>query len=261
MDGQAVATLNYSGTIKRLLMVTGPNPTPDQVASYYGQRRRDGMSYSYATYMSVGLERFMEMMGTPVHLGRAPKPQRVLKHVLSESEVTLFIAAATTVRVRALLSVLAFSGVRNEELCKLKIDDVNIGENVLHVSGKGAKDRKACITGTCTEALIDHLQERKKAGALPEDRLFVTARNGNDMEPQDIRKIVRHYGKKAGLKRRIHPHLLRHSLATNLVKRGASILAVRDQLGHEFLSSTLLYVHTTVEDLKNDYRRFAPCYM
>lgn len=253
---------NYLGTIKRLLMITGPNPSPDQIYAYYAGLRREGISYAYATYITVGMERFMEMQGTPIKLGRIPKPRRLLKHVLSEAEITLLInAAGVNKRIRAILAVLAFSGARNEELTKLLIDDVDIGQNTIHISGKGAKDRKACITGTCMEAVIEYLQERKAAKAMPTDPLFVTHRHGYPLQMQDVRKLVRAYAKKAGLNRRVYPHLLRHSLATNLLKRGMGLLTIRDQLGHEFLASTTTYLHTTVEDLKSEYRRNAPCYM
>lgn len=253
---------NYVGTMKRLLVITGPNPTPEQVTQYYADRRRAGLSYSYATYMTVGMERFMEMQGTPIALGRPPKPRRILKHVLSEAEITLLInAAGKNKRVRAILAVLAFSGARNEELCKIQMDDVDIGQNTIHISGKGAKDRKTCVTGTCMEAVVEYLQERRAAGATSTDPLFVTHRHGYPLEMQDVRKLVRVYAKKAGLRRRVYPHLLRHSLATNLMKRGMGLLTIRDQLGHEFLSSTITYLHTTVEDLKTEYRRNAPCYM
>lgn len=252
---------NYTGSLRRFLRVVGPNPTKEQVQSYYAERRRAGLSYAYAGYLSVGLERYMEMQGTPIELGRPPKPRRVLKYVLSEAEVTLLIAAAKTTRVRALLAVLAFGGTRNEETCRIKIEDVDISNNTIHIEGKGAKERKVCITGSCTELLVGYLQERKAAGAQPGDLLFVTERNGLPMEPQDIRKLVRVYAKRAGIKRRVHPHLLRHSLATNLMRRGASLIAIRDQLGHEFLQSTICYVHCTSEDLKSDYRRFSPSYL
>lgn len=252
---------NYVQTIKRMLLVTGADPDKEVVEQYYGGLRRAGLSYAYSTYICVGIERFMEMRGTPVSLGRVPKPKRVLKRVLSESEVTLLIASAKTVRTRAMLAVLAFSGIRNEEFCLLKMDDVDVGGNTLHIAGKGARERKVCVSSTCMEALLDYIHERKQDGARPTDRLFVTHRHGYDLEQQDIRKMIRSHAKRAGLKCRVHPHLLRHSLATNLLKRGSNLLAIRDQLGHEFLSSTLGYIHVTIKDLRMDYDSHAPCYM
>lgn len=211
--------------------------------------------------MTVAIEWYMQMRGEPVKLARVKKPKRVLKHVLSEAEIALFIASAKDVRTRALFSVLAYSGARNEEICKMTMEAVDIGSNTIHISGKGAKDRKACISGACMEALVAHMQERRAAGAKDGDPLFVTERRGFPMEQQDIRKLIRVYAAKAKIKKHVHPHLFRHSLATNLLKRGASLLMIRDQLGHEFLQSTLAYLHVTIEDLKSDYRRHTPCYM
>jgi len=178
---------------------------------------------------------------------------------LTEAEVTLLIAAAgENLRTKTILAVLAYTGVRNDELTRIKIGDVNFATQTIHVTGKGARERKVCMGGSCMELLMSYINER--AGGA-EEFLFVTHRHGYPLEQQDVRKIVRIHAKKAGINKRVFPHLLRHSLATNLLRRGASLISIRDQLGHEFLQSTLGYIHATVNDLQADYKLHCPSYL
>ncbi len=249
---------NYIGTMRRAFPVIGLNPTDAEIDRYMANFRKSRRSGSYATYTAVSIECYMEMIGRPTTLGRPPATKRVLKNVLSEPEITLLIAATETPRNRAMMAVLAYAGVRNEELVKLHIGDVNIADQVIHVAGKGAKERKACVGGACIEALVAYMNERD---ANAEDWLFVTCRNGTQLEQQDIRKFVKLHAKKAGIRKRVYPHLLRHSLATNLLLRGASLLTIRDQLGHEYLESTMAYLHATRAQLQRDYKHFQPAYM
>lgn len=106
--------------------------------------------------------------------------------------------------------------------------------------------------------LSDYLLKRH---AQPHELLFVTTRGGRPYHPQCLRKFVRVIAKRAGIAKRVWPHLFRHSLATNLLHRGANLLAIRDQLGHAFLDTTAIYLHSSPERLQMEYRMYSPSYL
>jgi integrase/recombinase XerD len=107
---------------------------------------------------------------------------------------------------------------------------------------------------------LEYLQ-RERSGAGPEAPLFVTIQNGNPYGTQDLRKLVHVVAKRARIQKRVWPHLFRHSLATNMLIRGAHILAIKEQLGHAFVETTMMYLHAAPTAMQCQYRFFAPSYL
>ena len=106
--------------------------------------------------------------------------------------------------------------------------------------------------------LAEYMRER---GGKPGDSLFVCLRSGRPYAQQNLRKMVRTTARRANLKKRIYPHLLRHSLATNLLHRGAHPLAIKEQLGHAFVETTMIYIHSAPEHTQLQYRMYALSYL
>ena len=99
-------------------------------------------------------------------------------------------------------------------------------------------------------------------GLAPVPRpLFVTIQNGNPYGTQDLRKLVHVVAKRAHIQKRVWPHLFRHSLATNMLIRGAHILAIKEQLSHAFVETTMVYLHAAPTAMQGQYRFFAPSYL
>jgi integrase/recombinase XerD len=118
----------------------------------------------------------------------------------------------------------------------------------------------ASIAAPCAGLVSDYLhRDRSEAG--PEEPLFVTLQNGNPYSPQDLRKLVHVAARRAHISKRVYPHLFRHSLATNMLIRGAHILAIKEQLGHAFVETTMAYLHATHVAMQAQYRFFAPSYL
>lgn len=168
--GLAESTVgNYVSTIRRLTPILGERPEHAAIDALVAGMRRAGASYSHIKNTSQALEAYTEFLGNPIKLGRPQKPKRLIKNTLSEAEVTLLIAAARDLRDRAILSLLAYSGLRNAELCSLTIADVDVAGQLVHVNGgKGEKDRTACVAGACVETLAAYLRERS---GMPADCL------------------------------------------------------------------------------------------
>lgn len=216
-------------------------------------------SYSHITNTILALEHFTASKKSPVKLGRPKKPKRIIKDFLSESEITRLIQTAQDVRKRAIVSLLAYSGIRNQELCNLRTIDINLGENEIRIlGGKNIKDRIVNISSECTNLLINYLKEHPRTET---EFLFTTLRKNNQLKTGDVRKIIRTLKKEAAFEKRVYPHLFRHSLASNLLKRGASVIMIKEQLGHAWIDSTMVYIQSVSLRTKSECSYFKPAYM
>ena len=194
-------------------------------------------SYSHIVNTSLAIEHYAKFKGMEMKLARPRKPKQVIQDILSESEVSRLIQATKGVREMAIICLLAYSGIRNLEMCALRLKDVNLGDNhITIVGGKNKKDRRVNISAECTKAIIEYLAVYKRP---PDSHLFTTVVNNNQLATCDVRKMIRIIAKRAGIGRRVFPHLFRHSLATNLLNRGASLIMIKNQLGHAFIESTM----------------------
>lgn len=255
-----VTISGYQGSASRLIRALKTyEPTHDQVINYIVKMHEKEYSYAHIVNTSLALEWYMDYIGNPIQLGRPKKPKTLIKNTLSEAEITLMIDAAKNIREKSIISLLAFSGIRNKELCNLRVIDVNLGDNMVRVTqGKGMKDRLINISGDCSRILIDYVNQFQKKG---EDWMFTTLRENHKYSPSDLRKLVHVLAKRARIEKRVYPHLLRHSLATNLLKRGANLYMIKEQLGHVFLETTATYLRTFPLNIRNQYQMFVPSYL
>jgi len=153
----------------------------------------------------------------------------------------------------------AYAGLRNKELCNLRVQDVDFGNNSVRVlEGKGTKDGIASISAECTRILIQYLTEYPRPR---EEHLFTTLEHGNKYHSCDLRKLFRTVAERAGIKKRVYPHLMRHTLAMNMLARGAGIYTIKEQLRHSFVDTTLIYVNSLVPGTRNEYDKFVPSYV
>ena len=250
---------DYVSAMRRLAPTVGIPPTPEAIEQHIERMHKAGASYSHIVNTSLALEAYCAFTGKPLKLGRPKKPHHLVRGTLSEAEVTLLIAAARSLRERAMIATLAYAGLRNKELCRLRIQDVDLSGQMLHVQAtKTQKDRYTHIAAPCVSVLAEYLRER---GGQPEDWLFVSLRSGRPYVQQNLRKLIRTAARRAGLKKRVFPHLLRHSLATSLLHRGAHLLAIKEQLGHAFVETTMIYVHSNPEHTRTQYQMYAPSYL
>ncbi len=188
---------------------------------------------------------------------RAPRPKvdRRLLEVLTRPEVQRLEDAATTDRDRLIVRVLADTGIRLGELRSLTVHDLSADgrERYLKVRGtKSHRERRAELTNGLYKRLERYIKRgRPDAGS---DRIFLTLNRGpsGDYEPigeSTTQQLLGRLGRKAGLKQHVHPHLLRHSLATHLLRKGVNPIQVRDILGHTSLAMIdRVYSHLTTSD-------------
>jgi integrase/recombinase XerD len=254
-----ITVKGYIGCFKRMRKQIGENPSAEEVKQYVYILYTSKCSYSHKTNTALGLEKYMEFIGNPIFFGRQRKPKTIIKNTLTEAEVTRLLFSCKTIREKAMVAVLAYSGVRNAELCRLKVKDLLLSQNALRINqGKFAQDGLSEMPPECSEILTKYLIEHPREA---EDFLFTTLVKKNQLATGDVRKWVKIIAKRALIEKRVYPHLLRHTLACQLVLRGADVVTIKKQLRHQWLESTLHYLNSIVFVEKNTYQKFCPSYL
>lgn len=256
---QAITTAGYVGSYKRMSAVLGDNPTKEEAEKYIYNLYVSGYSYSHKLNTALAVEKYMEFIGSPVKFGRQKKPRPIIKDTLSEADITKMLFNCNSLREKVIVAVLAYSGLRNLELCNLKVRDVLISQNAIRViCGKGLKDGLSQISPECTKLITRYLNENPRS----EDAyLITTLQKGNRMATGDIRKWIKVIARRAKIEKRAFPHLLRHSMTANMLLRGADIISLKNQLRHAWLETTLHYANSIVFLEKNSYQKFCPNYI
>ncbi|MCA9243986.1 MAG: tyrosine recombinase XerC [Phycisphaerales bacterium] len=200
----------------------------------------------------------------PVATIRTPKQdKRLPKYLEIEQIEKLFSNCDTTTllgsRDRAILETLYSTGIRVSELVALDIADIDLGASVVHVRGKGKKERVIPIGPGAVRAIIHYLDMRRGAANMRFDpeALFIN-KHGQRLSTRSVRRKLDKYLLEAGLDLSVSPHTLRHSFATHMLQRGADLRAVQEMLGHQSLSTTQIYTHLTGEDVKEEYEKAHP---
>jgi len=209
-------------------------------------------------YRFVAVERKQEQ--SPADDLTPPRAWPALPKFLSLEEVDRLLAQPDTNtprgrRDKALVEVLYATGLRVSELVSLRAGDVNLDEGYLTCIGKGDKQRMVPLGQEAVAAVRRYLADGR--GALLRRKsspwLFLNARDGGPLSRIGFWKVLRHYGRQAGIERDLSPHVVRHSFATHLLDRGADLRMIQLMLGHADLSTTQIYTHVTVERLKQAY--------
>lgn len=200
----------------------------------------------------------------------AKEPEREISFLEPEELARLLDAtkgnSAVSARDRAILETLFSTGLRVSELCRLTVATINLATNEFHVKGKGGKIRVVFLSDRAAEALARYVESRKD---ILEPALFVSfprkkAKRGvssatehHPLTTRSIQRIVRKYATKAGISgKRVTPHTLRHSLATDLLRSGADLRSVQEILGHAHVGTTQIYTHVTDLHLKEIHKKF-----
>jgi integrase/recombinase XerD len=180
-----------------------------------------------------------------------PKKQRRIPTILSQEEVARLIDAARIPFHRTLLITLYATGLRCAELTRLKVSDIDSQRMVVHVrGGKWGKDRDVMLSPKLLEELRSHWRRLRRKSS---DWLFPSNRWHTGAHPIDTktpRYACQQAAQRAGLKKAVHPHTLRHCFATHLLEAGADLHTIQILLGHHDLKETTVYLHVSERHLK-----------
>jgi len=192
-----------------------------------------------------------------------PSKEQKLPQILSEGEVERLISSCRDGsllgdRDEAIFEVIYGCGLRASEVCLLTTDDIDWHANAVRVIGKGDKERIVPLLGSIKEKLKRYVDiVRPQLNKLGGSWLFLT-RTGRQLHREDLWRIIRRRGKAAGIPAvRLHPHVLRHSLATHMLRRGLDLRTLQELLGHASIATTERYTHLDLE-LRDIYDRCHP---
>ena len=239
----------------------------DFLASLY-HRRLDSRSVARHLVTIRQFFRFLlmeeQIAEDPAANIESPRIRRSLPDFLSLAEVDRLLRMPDTstpagLRDEAMIELMYSAGLRVSELCGLRVSDIDMAAGCLRCIGKGNKERLVPIGRKALDAIRTYLRE-SRAKLLPEMNLpylFVNRRRGK-MDRVTFWRLLGAYGRKAGLRKALTPHMLRHSFATHLLDGGADLRSVQMMLGHSDISTTQIYTHVLDERLKKVYKAHHP---
>ncbi len=201
-----------------------------------------------------------QLTRNPFKLLPSPKREKILPKFLSVPETDRLVDTAAhdkhfAARNKALFELMYSSGLRRSEVVGLKIRDIDFFNGLVKVLGKGRKERLVPVTDTALEAIKTYLACRKNPQSG--EALFLN-KNGKPLSGDGLAYIFKNTAISSQLARRVTPHSLRHSFATHLLANGCDLRSLQEMLGHQSLSTTQVYTHVSLEQLKTVYNHAHP---
>lgn len=186
---------------------------------------------------------YKEVLGKELRINYMKKPKR-LPEVLTQEEVAEMIEVTTNPKHKLILKLLYGCGLRVSEIRNLRKEDIRLQEGIVFArQGKGNKDRIVSLPGSITEDLQPFLAE----GGFP---FVFRSERGGRLHARTIQQIVKNAAAKAGIKKYVHPHTLRHSYATHLLEAGTDLRIIQRLLGHSSVKTTEIYTHVSTGLIK-----------
>lgn len=241
------------------------------ISEYLAERKRGGLAAASIKLIVVALKVFFRFGSArgfverdPTESLHLPRIERYLPETLNELQVEQLLESVETkaplgLRDRAMLELLYASGLRISELAGARLENLNLEEGVVRVTGKGNKTRLVPVGKKACAALATYLAEerprlvRRRSGS----EVFLSVR-GSRLTTVRIWQIVKAVGQRSGLEANVYPHLLRHSFATHLLSNGADLRIIQEMLGHADISTTQVYTHVDQQRLKAVHHKFHP---
>ncbi|MCF7815779.1 MAG: tyrosine-type recombinase/integrase [Candidatus Pacebacteria bacterium] len=236
-------------------------------------RQIDTLKRKTQNYYLIALRAFLKYLRkrsieslNPELIELAKVPDRSLD-LISTQELNRLMDAPdvnTTrgLRDHAILELLFSTGLRVSELCSLSQEDVDLSRDEFSVRGKGDKVRVVFLSDTARNAIKEYLKVRKDF----DDAMFVQYGKNSKKEevknkdlrltPRSVQRIIKQYATIAGITRKVTPHVIRHSFATDLLSNGADIRSVQALLGHANIATTQIYTHVTDKHLRDIHKKF-----
>ncbi len=261
----------YSDYLKRARISSLEEVTRKEIMEFMLKEKDRGLSPSSVSRGLVAIRlwhRFLAQEGRikedVTDVLEAPKLWKHLPEALSVMEVEALLKApnahkAQGARDQALLELLYATGIRASEAATVKLGHLNFDLGYIRVIGKGDKERIVPVGAAAKKSVQRYLNQVRPQWVKerPEDALFVT-RLGRKMSRQAVWGILKKYSRLVKVKKKIYPHILRHSFATHLLENGADLRVVQELLGHSDISTTQIYTHVEASRLKSIHQKFHP---
>lgn len=244
---------------------------PAHITDFLAWRKRAGLAAASIKLEAVAIRIFFRFLlarnavsKNPAENLPIPRIEGYLPETLNNPEVERLLESVREsdplgLRDRAMLELLYASGLRVSELCQARLENLNLEEGFIRVTGKGNKTRLVPVGRAACTAIQRYLDNErptlvsKRTGA----EVFLSVR-GKKLTPQRIWQLIKQYAARAGLESNVYPHIFRHSFATHLLAGGADLRIIQEMLGHSDISTTQIYTHVDRSHLKAVHKSFHP---
>jgi len=269
-DGIVTAVVIEPAIALDEMLMSVDTPT---VRAYLGHLNEQNYSKSTIARKLATLRSFYKFLvkrgkldSNPVAAVRTPKQDKKLPRFLEYEEVKRLLETPPMsnwlgARDRAILETLYSTGIRVSELVSLNMEDVDFLGEVIHIRGKGKKERIGPISSSALQVIQHYMEYRNRRAQSSENfdtKVLFVNKHGRRLSTRSVRRKMDKYLKMAGLDPSISPHTLRHSFATHMLNNGADLRSVQELLGHQSLSTTQIYTHITTGKLKDIYDHSHP---
>jgi integrase/recombinase XerD len=244
---------------------------PGHFADYLAWRKRAGLAAASVKLEAIALRVFFRFLlarkvlsSNPAENLSIPRIEKYLPETLDTTAIERLLESVSEadplgLRDRAILELLYASGLRISELCNIRLENLDLAEGMIRVTGKGNKTRLVPVGSAARSALGRYLEiaRPKLVSRRTGAEIFLSVR-GRKLTPQRVWQLIKRYAARAGLAANVYPHLLRHSFATHLLAGGADLRIIQEMLGHADISTTQIYTHVDSSRLKAVHRKFHP---
>ena len=265
----------YSSDIHRLLLFYKNQDlttiSTEQIFDFINHLNDLGLSPRSSARIISGLKTFYKMLvingdleSNPLQTVQTPKLPQKLPDVLTHDEINQMMAAIdysklSGERDKTIIMLMYGSGLRVSELVSLTINDLFVDEGFVKVVGKGNKERLVPFGSKTIKQVGHYLQHFRDQVANQESKsVLILNQRGGSLSRVSVFNIIKQLASRAGIKKSISPHTLRHSFATTLIEAGADMRAVQQMLGHESITTTEIYTHLDKAYLKTVIEQYHP---
>lgn len=243
----------------------------EELAKFLSDRKKSTLTSSSLRITTVHLKVFFRWLAMTGRLEMDPaepliatRGDQSLPETLHAREVEKLLESIDPLqylgrRDKAILELFYSSGLRLSELCKARLEWIDLEDGFIRVTGKGNKTRIVRIGKKALTAFEDYLQNERPSLVTKKtsSHAFLSVRGG-PLSPDRVRQIVKERAAAAGIEQTMYPHLLRHSFATHLLEGGADLRVIQELLGHADISTTQIYTHVDRQRLKSVHKKFHP---
>jgi len=243
----------------------------DELADFLKMRKKEGMAASTLRISVVHLKVFWRFIsGRSLVIADvaepliAPKPDAKLPDSLHQSVVIQMLEGIDSMkflgkRDRAILELFYASGLRLSEVYGARLENLNLDDGFIRVTGKGNKTRIVPVGAEARNAVERYVKMERPNLVKPKSssEIFLSVRGG-PLSPERMRAIVKERAEAAGIDSTMYPHLLRHSFATHLLENGADLRVIQEMLGHSDISTTQIYTHVDQKRLRQTHQKYHP---
>jgi len=242
---------NYMSANEKLLKYIKKEPdkvAEEDIKGYMVENLNDNSAMSVILFLSAIKYAYSNILKKdPTLIIKRPKREKRIPTVLTKEEVKRLIDSLDTKKSKLMVSLMYACGLRVSELVNLQFNNLDFDEMIGQIKqGKGKKDRVFNIPVYLLEDLKNQVVQQKEKN---EEKYLFTGPKGK-LSSRNLQKIVSKSSKRAGIKKDVHCHTLRHSYATHLLENGVDIRKIQELLGHADLSTTQIYTHISTEELK-----------